>query len=276
MNLYIKKENFVVKKIMIKSIILVLILAFLYIFGGQIKNSFYVISSPISKNLWESGKVTSNFFESFFASADLKNKNNGLHQENQKLLLEISFLKDFLRANYELQQALQTGQTNNFSLVPTQTIELDSLNDFILVNKGQEDGIVENMPVISSNGVLYGKIYKVHKNFSEVMLISNKLSVLDVKIQNDDPSLIPVYGAIKGNGSLSLYLDLVSSDAPLKERDILVSSALEGLFPKNLLVGEILSENKNDLKPFKTAEVRPFFDIKNIDNLFIITDYLKK
>src|SRR5207237_1162769 len=104
---------------------------------------------------------------------------------------------------------------------------------------------------------------------------SAKTSVVDVKIQQGDITKNLIHGALKGGGNFSIYLDLVDSDSDIKEGDVLVTSALEGIFPPDLLIGKITSSDKNDIKPFQTAKVQPFFDIKNIDNLFVITNYKK-
>jgi cell shape-determining protein MreC len=53
----------------------------------------------------------------------------------------------------------------------------------------------------------------------------------------------------------------------------LSTSSLESSYPKDLLVGRIAIMQKNDLKPFQTAKVEPFFDLKSAENLFVITNY---
>ncbi len=273
MNLYIKRQNFLFQKSVIRTGILIFLILFLNIFQGQIKNSFYFVSFPLAESFRQAGNKTSDFFNSFWSFKNLQQKNDQLIQENQQLLSKISLLQSNLIENQAKKEALQNTQKDNFKIVSAQVAGLN--DDFILLNKGSDDGISENMPVISSQKVLYGKIFKVYKKFSQAILISNKNSTVDVKVQNDDPSKNPVHGAIKGSGNLSLYLDLVNSDVEIKQNDILITSGLEGVFPSNLLVGKIDSVSKNDLKPFQTATIQPFFDPKNTDNLFIITNYLK-
>ncbi len=274
MNVYIKKENLLLKKIITGAVILFLLIVFLNIFQRQIRNSFYLISYPISSFFQKTGSKISLFSESFLNAKELKNENNELRNDNQKLLSEVSLLQGYLRENLASKEILDNNKSNNFNIVLAKNIGLDISNDFILLDKGLDDGISENMPVISSQKVLYGKIFKVYKNFSQVMLISNKNSVLNVKIsQNNEPTKTLINGAVKGRGNLSIYLDLIPFDAEIKEGDTLTTSALDGIFPRDFLVGKITIKNKNDLKPFQTAEVQTFFDAKNIENLFIITDY---
>ncbi|OGZ64582.1 MAG: rod shape-determining protein MreC [Candidatus Staskawiczbacteria bacterium RIFCSPLOWO2_01_FULL_40_39] len=276
MNIYTKKQNFLLLKTIIVIIVFLTLAGSFHLFEDQIKNYSYRATSPIAKVFWRAGDSLSMLSKSFAGGRWITEENNNLKEENQKLLSEISSLKEKLQENQAIGEFLQNTQNDHFETLLASVVGVDYANDVILIDKGSDDGIEENMPVISSQKVIYGKVLKVYKNFSNVMMVSNKNSVLDVKIQDGDVTKPPIYGAIKGNGNLSFYLDLVSLDAQIKEGDTLVSSALEGIFPKDLLVGKVLSINKDDLKPFQTARVQPFFDIKNIDSLFVITDYKKE
>ena len=272
----ISKITFVLLKTIIVIIVFLTLAGSFHLFEDQIKNYSYRATSPIAKVFWRAGDSLSMLSKSFAGGRWITEENNNLKEENQKLLSEISSLKEKLQENQAIGEFLQNTQNDHFETLLASVVGVDYANDVILIDKGSDDGIEENMPVISSQKVIYGKVLKVYKNFSNVMMVSNKNSVLDVKIQDGDVTKPPIYGAIKGNGNLSFYLDLVSLDAQIKEGDTLVSSALEGIFPKDLLVGKVLSINKDDLKPFQTARVQPFFDIKNIDSLFVITDYKKE
>ncbi|MGH7239531.1 MAG: rod shape-determining protein MreC, partial [Candidatus Saccharimonadales bacterium] len=127
------------------------------------------------------------------------------------------------------------------------------------------------MPVISQGDAIFGKIQKTDAHTSVVLLISAATSVVNVKIQQSDPAQPPIYGAVKGQGSFSVYLDLVSTQASLNPGDVLVTSALDGVFPADLPVGKVLSPYKNKLNPFQQASVQPFFDPQETDMLFVIT-----
>lgn len=288
MNTFLKKQNLKLplpqskrgfgtawQKVIIGAIGLILFIVVLNIFQSPIKNTFYALSSPLLNVFLGAGDSTKGFFYSFLRMSRLDNENNVLRQQNQQLLFQILSLQETIRANQAIQSAIQNTREDHFDMVLVEVLGFDSAGDFILVNKGYDDGITENMPVVSSTKVLFGKAYKVYKNFSQIMLISNKSSVVDTSIQQSDTTATPILGVIKGSGNLSLYLDLVQSEAKIKEGDTLVTSGLEGVFPKNLLVGKITSKEKDDLKPFQTASVQPFFNIQNSENLFIITNYLR-
>lgn len=289
MNAFLKKKNLRLplpqsnrqfsliswKNIAIGIIVAFFLLGFLYLFGAPIKNTFYTLTSPVSQIFWQAGQKSSGFLGSFWKVQGLSQENDNLKQENQQLLSKITYLSEALRQDQAVKQVLQNTQNTDFKLVLAENIGVDLANDFLLINKGLSDGISENMPVISTTKALYGRVYKVYKNFSQVMLISNKQSVVDAKIQDTESGKSPILGAVKGNGNLLLYLDLVTLNTQINASDTLITSGQEGIFPKNLLIGKISNVDKNDLKPFQTASVSSLSDIKQADNVFIITNYKK-
>ncbi|MEK7658253.1 MAG: rod shape-determining protein MreC [Patescibacteria group bacterium] len=273
MNIFLNKQKTLLSRILISAVFLFIFIAVLNLFQKEIKNTFYLLSSPIEKKIWNAGVNSSIFFMSLLNSGGIAQENRNLKSENQELLSKIAFLQDVARENEAIKEASLNNQDKNFKLILAESTGIDTGRDIILINKGSADGISMNMAVINSQNVLFGKVLKVYKNFSEVMLISNENNVLDVKIQQDDPVKTPIYGVIKGKGNLGVYLDLVPTDSEIKSGDILTTSALEGIFPKDLLVGKIISKNKSDLKPFQTAEIETFYNIKNTDKLFVILNY---
>ena len=260
--------------------VLSVFIAVLNIFQVPIKNCLNIVSMPVEKVFWKGGESTSVFFSSLFNSGSLATENENLKNENQSLLTKITDLQAIKKqlADARTMASAEPFQGRDFTYVMAGVMGLNASEDVITLDKGYDDGLSAGMPVVSGQKVVFGKISKVYKNFSEVLLISNKSNVLNVKIQNiisestaDSPA--DIFGVTRGSGNLGIYLDLVPIDSNINKGDIIVTSALEGVFPKDLLVGKVAETNKNDLKPFQTIKIDPFFDIKGAENLFIITDY---
>jgi len=275
MNVYIKKRNFVWQKFLIKIVILILLIFFLNFFQSEIKNNFYLISSPFINIFNKLGNNTYNFFQPFFNFNNLNKENYNLKKENEKLISKISHLQYLLMENQASKDIIENTKNDNFNIISAHIVKLDTVQDTIIIDKGLKNGIVENMPIISSQKVILGRVIKVYDNFSEVALISSKNSILNAKIQHDDPEYSIVNGIVKGRGNFSVYLDLVSPDSNVNVGDVLITSGLEGNLPEGLTIGKVIFVNKNDLKPFITANVQPLFDIKSINNVFLITNYRK-
>jgi len=266
------------KIIIVAFIILIFLFLNLTGFSKNVREFFYNISSPIQKNFWQTGNKVSNFFESIFNAQNLNKENYELKSKNQELIGEIISLQELKEENKTLRQALEINLEKEFKLMLTEVMGKDIGEDIILINKGSKDGILEKMPVITSEKVLVGKVKEVYDNFSKVILISHKdeENSFYVKIQpildsDQERDEIPIVA--KGKGRFNLSLKMVPKDKELLEGEIVITDILGGIFPKGLLVGEIKKVEKNDVEPFQKAEVSTFFNIEEITHLFIITEY---
>ncbi len=294
-NIFKSGKNNKLLKFLIGAGALLFFILIINFFSLGIRNNFYALSSPVQKTFWAAGESCSQFLTSFVNAGSLSRENQNLKDKNQKLLSQVAVLQSIQQGNQAQSDVSSACQGNSFKLLMAGIVGLDD-QDMISLNKGSADGISVGMPVINQQGALYGKIFKVYKNLSQVMLISNKNSIISVKVQQlaltspadvviNDPNLPAsatpktlqakeIDGVIKGTGNMGIYLDLVPIDDVINQGDILVTSALEGTFPKDLLVGTISKIQKNDQNPHQQAQVQPFLN-SSIDNLFVITNYKK-
>lgn len=263
----IKKKSDLLK-FFIVAVALLFLLAILNISISPVRNYFYILSSPIQKSFWLAGESAAGFFGSLFKAGFFQKENESLKRQNQQLLSQLSFLQAVVDGNRAQSDISTFCQNNELTHVMAGVIGLED-GDMISINKGSADGISEGMPVINEEGVLFGKVFKVYKNFASVMLVSNKSSVINVNVA----ALPEIDGVVKGDGGLVAHLDLIPIDLTINEQDVLVTSSIEKLFPKDLLVGRIVKKEKNDQQPFQQAEIALFFDLKSADNLFVITNY---
>ena len=279
-NFSVKRKNNWLLKSGIVLVILIVVIFVLNIFISPLKNNFFKLSLPLQNIFWSAGKSSSLFLGSLFNGASLFNENCLLKEQNQKLLSQVVLLQSIEQGNKAQSTISQTCQNSGFKFVMAGVSGLDG-DDILSINKGLEDGLLEGMPVVNEQNVLFGKIYRVYKNYSKVMLISNKNSIVNVKVQtivgqdsdNNTTIIKEVDGVVKGTGGLTAYLDLIPISNEIKIEDILVTSAIDKSFPKDLLVGSIVEISKNDQKPFQQAKIDLFSDIKTADNLFVITNY---
>ncbi|MDP4007469.1 MAG: rod shape-determining protein MreC, partial [bacterium] len=70
-----------------------------------------------------------------------------------------------------------------------------------------------------------------------------------------------------------VLLDLIPKEEELEEGDVVVTSSLGGVFPDDLLVGELQYVQKSDLTAFQGGAVKPFFQIQKDNSLFILRNY---
>jgi len=256
----------------IKKVIVALILLSIFIvvlnftdFSRNINDFFFLISSPIQKSFWQAGKSVSDFATGILKTSTIKKEIEGLRFENQELLGQIAVLTELKRENEILREALGLGLEKESELMLVRIISKDISQDSILVNKGEKDGVSKGLAVITGQKVLLGRVGSVYDRFSEVVLISNKESSFGARIPERE-----IDGIIKGEGGFNLSFVLIPREKEILENDTVVTSVLGGVYPEGLLVGQIKTIKKSDVDPFQSAEIKPAFNVNNLDYLFII------
>ena len=245
-----------------KIVVFALIIAFIFLlnlFQKQVKGFFYSISSPIQSVLWQRGNAL--FHEQ---------KNEQVKEENYLLRAKVLELEALQKEDEQLRQAFGLGIQKDFQITPAHIVGKDVFEDIITIDKGKNDGLKKDMPVITPGKVLAGKIIEVLNNVSQVMLVSNAKSSFDAAIPEKQ-----INGLLKGKGKFFAMLDLVDKNKNLVQGDVVTTTRLSGMFPQNLLVGTVKDVKKNDLVSFQSATVVPFFDINATAILFVITQQVK-
>ncbi|MBZ1348280.1 MAG: rod shape-determining protein MreC [Candidatus Nealsonbacteria bacterium] len=252
------------------SIIIVLIIAFFTVlnlsnFANEVKNFFYFISAPIQKTLWQAGINVADFFETIAEIRELEQKNRELELGRQELLARIALLRELKKENEILREALNIGLQQEFELIFAWVVSKDIFQDSILINKGFKHGLEKGMSVITQEKVLVGKISQVYRNFSRVILISNKDKVFPAKISEKD-----ILGTIEGRGNLQMALGFIPHQEQVNQGDLIVTTVLDRVFPKGLLVGQVI-EIEPGIGHFQQIRVKPIFNLEKIKAVFVIS-----
>ncbi len=255
-------------KFLITLILIIVLILFLNFFDKEVKNFFYLLSTPIQKSFWEAGIIFSNFLETVFEKQNLKKENENLRLRIEELIAENVRLKELKKENEILRQGLNLGLQKEFQLKIAQVIEKDINRDYLKINLGLRDDLRVGLPVITQQKVLVGKISEVYSNFSKIKLISDQESSFDAKISDTE-----IYGLLKGQGNFKVYLDRLPREKEIKKGEQVMTSALGGIFPPDIFIGEIEEVEKSDIEPFQKAEIKPAFNLQDLNYIFIITNF---
>ena len=142
------------------------------------------------------------------------------------------------------------------------------------INLGTESGISEGDSVITENGFV-GYIYRAEEGASKVTTILSP----DIKLGASDDSSGDS-GVITGNIKLCdqgfTSLTLVSVQNKIKEGDIITTTGLSGMYPKNLLIGKVKSVEYDNYNSSHYAVIEPFEDIRRVRDVLVITEFQGK
>ena len=242
--------------------VVLLFLLSLNLISSQVREVATSISSSAQSSLWRAGNAVS----TFLGGGSLRIENETLIQENLALLGEVIALQDVKRENEELRQVLDLGLAEEFDMVTGEIIGKNLGQDIITIRGGQDKGIQKGMPVITSEKVAVGRVIESFGAFARVQLISAKESRLDARIDKTE-----ITGVVRGQGGQKLVLDLILQEDEFHVGDVVVTSNLGEVFPENLLIGNVEKIVKTGADPFQKANVKPFFNLKSAELVFVIT-----
>lgn len=215
-------------------------------------------------------KETLDFFLNF---SEVKAENKELMTKNQELEDELSTYSSLKDENDRLRKVLDfEEERNNYNYVACDIIS-HSGGDFLdgyVVNKGKNDKIQKGMIVIGAEG-LVGQVTSVGDNWSIVQSLVNENIAVSVMIERTRDAT----GYIKGyrdsqNRNLAKVYDL-PMDSDVKEGDVIMTSGVGLLYPKEIRIGEVISVEEDKVKVMKNAVVKPYVDFNKLEELFIVS-----
>ncbi|MDQ0232828.1 rod shape-determining protein MreC [Metabacillus malikii] len=193
--------------------------------------------------------------------------------ENEKLLAELGDVSNLRKYN----PIISTVYSRN----------PDRWYDYISIDKGEEHGIVPNMAVVTTQGLI-GKVKSTSQFTSTVQLLSakdlkNRISAevlpLDVKKEEDaadnqnkkTASSERVMGSIEGYDEKkgALLLKRIESKIELTEGQKVITSGKGGIFPAGIMIGEIIEIEPDSYGLEKMAYVKPSADFYDIDRVWV-------
>jgi rod shape-determining protein MreC len=131
-------------------------------------------------------------------------------------------------------------------------VEVSTLRQRLLVNRGGNNGVYRQQPVITGDGVL-GQVYRIGPWSSEIILITDAEHALPVQVLRSGVRTI----ALGTGRSTALELPYVPQNYDVKVGDVLVTSGLDQVFPYGLPVARVTRVERDPAQPLAQIFAAP-------------------
>ncbi|MDA9925908.1 rod shape-determining protein MreC [Amylibacter sp.] len=174
-----------------------------------------------------------------------------LYDQNQELRNELQKMRSWREAALQLEQEnarlldLNKVKLNTKLNYVSGKILVDSGNIFrqsAIINLGSLDGIVEGWAAMDGLG-LVGRISGVGKKTSRVLFLTDTSSNVPVLIKPSNQRAI-----LSGDNSIQPNLLFIENNKQIQPGDRILTSGDGGVFPANLLIGQVSLNNLNQFK----------------------------
>ena len=227
--------------------------------------------TPVEKFFVHSIDGVHDVFTNYFYLRGVRKENAALKDQIEEMRLEQVRLQQDAAQAHRLQALLGFKEQFISQTMAAQVIGTSGsdASRIIYIDKGTNDGIRDNMAVITPEGVV-GKIAKAFGSTSQVLLISDQSwGVGGILTQSR------LQGIVKGTQSGDVQMTYIMSDNPVKAGEPIITSGGDRIFPKGLPIGAVreVSPGK-DL--FLNIRVKPAADLNRLEEVLVITKIVEK
>lgn len=228
-----------------------------YTVAGEIRN--------FQKFFWEIGSSIKNYTKLKEINLNVSQQNLALLEENGRLREHLinsstAIVADSLTRLY----ATEHPQFEyNWAKVIKNTI--NTQHNFIIINKGSRDGIMEDMGVITPNGVV-GIVRAVGRNNAYVLSFLNNKQQISAKIGKSN-----TFGQLAWDGKDIMHANLndIPQHVDANPGDTIYTSGYSSFFPPDIPIG-IAQSSKIVNGMHRSVRVRLLQDFSLLDNVIIV------
>jgi rod shape-determining protein MreC len=205
--------------------------------------------------------------ESYLTLEGYKVENERLRQKLIELEKERNRLMESEATNRRLQQLLEFRPQVPAGGITASIIAASASSWFksCLLDKGSADGIRTGMAVVTPLGAL-GRVIELAPHTAKVLLIIDPNSGVDVVVQRTRARGI-VSGSLE-NGPIMKY---VKHSEDVQVGDRLVTSGLDGVYPRGMMVATVTTVRKQTVGLFQHIGVMPAVTLERTEHVLVVS-----
>jgi rod shape-determining protein MreC len=222
--------------------------------------------TPVQESVVHSTSWAQGMWHNYLDLRGVRQQNLALRDEIRQLSLERVRMAEDANQAHRLQALLGFKEQFISQTLPAQVISTTG-TDFsrgIYIDKGSNDGVKRDMPVITPQGVI-GKIYRVYPSSSLVLMINDPTSGAGVILEKSR-----LQGILKGTPSGETVLENIMSDEKIEIGESVLTSGGDRVFPKGLPIGTVAGVSPGP-DVFLRVRVRPAARLDRLEEVLVLT-----
>jgi rod shape-determining protein MreC len=181
--------------------------------------------------------------------------------------LQVQFQQERARAERaaQLEKLLGFRQELRVDTIAAGVIGASASLDFrgVTIDKGTATAVTANMAVIAPTG-LVGRVVTPTANASKVQLLIDRNAAAGALVERSRAQ-----GIVIGESKDTLRMDFVAATADVKVGDTVVTSGVDGIYPKGFVIGKVeQAENGNGM--YKAIRVRPSVEFNRLEEVLVV------
>jgi rod shape-determining protein MreC len=216
-------------------------------------------------------RLTMNGFDSvrglwtgYVALRDVNAENEALRRELQTAQVKLQEERAQAQRSDSLRQLLDLRQRAELETTAAEIIAASASPEFrtMTIDKGSSDGLKPDMAVIAPAGVV-GRVILPSSRAAKVQMLIDRNAAAGALIERTRAQ-----GVIVGQGD-TLRMEYVPGTADVQEGDLVVTSGIDGIYPKGFTVGTVESVDRGP-GTYHVIGVRPAVDFSRLEEVLVV------
>ena len=200
----------------------------------------------------------------YLALRTVRSENERLQRDVARLEIALQQERALAQQSRTLERLLELRSGAKLATVAARVIAGSASPDFrtLTIDKGTADGLRPDMAVIAPAGVV-GRIITRSARAAKVQLLIDRNAAAGALVERSRAQ-----GVMEGTGG-DLRLNYVSGTADVNVGDVVVTSGIDGIYPKGFVVGQIESVEKGS-GTFGAIVIRPAVDFSSLEAVLVV------
>jgi rod shape-determining protein MreC len=206
-----------------------------------------------------------NVWTGYVGLRNMKVENDGLKRELASAQIAIQEQRALADRTRGLQRLLELREQVPLKTVAANIIGGAAAPDFrtLTVDRGTRDGVRTDMAVIAPAGVV-GRLVVPSARASKVQLLIDRNAAAGAIIERTRAQ-----GVVVGSGDDRLRLEYVSEVSDVIAGDVVVTSGIDGIYPKGFVIGRIEQVEKTG-GSYKRITIKPAVDFTSLEEVLVV------
>jgi rod shape-determining protein MreC len=206
------------------------------------------------------------FWQSYVNLRETGRENESLKQRVSQLEVALQRERALAGQTKVLQEMLDLKTETPFATTPAMVIASAASPDFrtMTLDKGSSQGLAADMAVLAPAGVV-GRVVLPTPRAAKVQLIIDRNAAAAGLVERSRAQ-----GVVIGTGTDQMRFEYVPGTADLQVGDRVVTSGMDGIYPKGFVIGQIESIQRS-AGEFSNVLIRPAVNLSALETVLVVT-----
>jgi len=238
---------------------------------GQLKLAFGGFFLPLFGLSASGGHLADKAATAMVPRSELSRQIEKLQAENGELKIRLAQTDEAARENARLRQIVGFSKQIPWKLKLVRVVGRDPANWWrsIRIDAGIRDGLLPNLPVLTSDG-LVGRIADVGYTQSQVVLLGDpdcRVSVMIDEPPREHGVIAPASSSPLDNSIVEM--SFLSRNSNLTPGQRVITSGVGGIFPKGIFVGQVVDSKSVGYGLYNEARVKVEVKMNTLEEVWI-------